>query len=48
MIQEDAPRAKAFPHIVEPSRALKGIISVVEIGITWRRNPSLAGLTRLS
>ncbi len=34
MIQEDAPRAKAFHHIVEPSRALKGIISVVEIGIS--------------
>jgi hypothetical protein len=33
MIPEDAPRAKAFRHIVEPWRALKGIISVVNFGL---------------
>jgi hypothetical protein len=31
MIQEDAARSKAFRHIVEPLRALKGIISVVKL-----------------
>jgi hypothetical protein len=42
MIQDAAPRSKAFRHIVEPLRALRGIISVAQISITQRRNPGLA------
>ena len=38
MIQDHALRAKAFRHIVEPLRALKGIISVAKSVVETRRN----------
>jgi hypothetical protein len=44
MIQEDRARTKAFRQIVEPLRALRGIISVVKSVVESRRNPRVGAI----
>jgi hypothetical protein len=44
MIQEDRARTKAFRQIVEPLRALRGIIRVVKSVVESRRNPQVGAM----